>query len=102
MLQSDISRRKNKKGFHINKFKDSEDQNSIRWSWACRVLDPEIHYEIKADDMDNPPNPGDIGLFKVTRIGSHTRLINVSSQKLGFMQVIFSQAFLETDMLQMQ
>ena len=32
--------------------------------------------------MDNPPNPGDIGLFKVTRIGAHTRLINVSSQKL--------------------
>ena len=82
MLQSDISKEKDKKVIPHKQVQGSEDQNSIRWSWACRVLDPEIHYEIKADDMDNPPNPGDIGLFKVTRIGAHTRLINVSSQKL--------------------
>ena len=82
MLQSDISKEKSKKGIPHKQIQGSEDENSIRWSWACRLLDPEVHYEIKADDKDSPPNAGDIGLFKVTRIGSHTRLINVSSQKL--------------------
>ena len=45
-------------------------------------MDPELDYEIEDDDMDNPPKPGDIALFKVTRIGLHTRIINLSNQKL--------------------
>ena len=44
-------------------------QNSIRWTWACRLLDTEVAYEIYEDDVAKPPIPGDIALFRVTRIG---------------------------------
>ena len=57
------------------------EHSSIRWTWACRLLDQGLSYEISHDDVNDSTIPGDIALFKVTRIGSHFRLINTSNQK---------------------
>jgi molybdopterin-guanine dinucleotide biosynthesis protein len=57
------------------------DKNSIRLTWACRFLDDKQTYEISYN-KDNSPIPGDVALFRVTRIGLHTRIINALNQKL--------------------
>ena len=55
----------------------------IKWSWASRLLRSDHEYEItKAKEYSDTPVVGDLGLFRVIRVGSHTRLINMDSRKM--------------------
>ena len=57
-------------------------QNQIKWSWASRLLHGNHEYEISKTEYNGMPVVGDLGLFRVARIGSHTRIINTDSKKL--------------------
>ncbi|MBA3978481.1 MAG: hypothetical protein H0X50_09880 [Nitrosopumilus sp.] len=64
---------------------ENPEYNQIKWSWACRMLNGA--YEIRAPDLINDkPFVGDIGLFRVTRIGSHERLIDTNNKKMRIYQ----------------
>jgi hypothetical protein len=78
--QASISRSKIRSLFRRRQIEESLDPTPIRWTWACRFLRHET-YEIN-EDTNDPPTPGDLALFRVTRIGSHVRLINTLNQKL--------------------
>src|SRR5215475_4863901 len=80
-MQSSISKNQDKNIVQHTVTKE-EGQSSIRWTWACRLLGRELAYEIQEDDMAEPPSPGDLALFRVTRIGMHTRIINILNQKV--------------------
>jgi hypothetical protein len=58
-------------------------KSQIKWSWVSRLLDSNHEYEIsRAEEYNGIPVVGDLGLFRVARVGSHTRLINTDSKKL--------------------
>lgn len=57
-------------------------QNQIKWSWATRLLHGNHEYVISKEEDNGMPVVGDLGLFRVVRIGSHTRIINTDSKKL--------------------
>ena len=79
---SSISKVPERKLNEFTTLPESEEQNTIRWTWACRLLDRELTYEIDGDHLDTPPVSGDLALFRVTRVGAHTRVINTVNQKV--------------------
>jgi hypothetical protein len=81
MSQASISKSKTRRFFQKRQIEGSLDPTLIRWTWASRFLDYDT-YEINHEETDDPPIPGDLALFRVTHIGSHTRLINTLNQKL--------------------
>ncbi|MEJ7642346.1 MAG: hypothetical protein WKF36_09165 [Candidatus Nitrosocosmicus sp.] len=66
--------------------KDINKQHSqIKWSWACRMLNGE--YLIgELDAINDTPAVGDLGLFRVTHVGCHERLIDTSNKKMRIYQ----------------
>ncbi len=57
-------------------------RSQIKWSWASRLLSMNHEYEITKAGYNDTPVVGDFGLFRITRVGSHTRLINMDSRKM--------------------
>ena len=63
----------------------NKQKNQIMWSWACRVLNGE--YLIgELDPINDTPAVGDLGLYRVTRVGSHERLIDTNNKKMRIYQ----------------
>lgn len=52
---------------------------SIRWSWACRVLSS-LEYQI--DTFSTEPISGDLALVRVDQIGYHKSIVTMDNKKL--------------------
>jgi len=64
---------------------ENSEYYQIKWSYACRMLNGA--YEISEPDLINDkPFVGDLALFRVTRIGSHVRLIDTNNKKMRIYQ----------------
>ena len=59
---------------------------SIRWSWACRIIDVNSSYEIASSNLTDIPNIGDVALFKVLSIGSHKQIVTTANKKIRLYQ----------------
>jgi hypothetical protein len=52
----------------------------IKWSWACRILEP-IDYKIDTSPSADP-RVGDLVLVRVEHIGYHSTVVNIHNRKL--------------------
>jgi hypothetical protein len=62
--------------------RESFDFTAVQWAWACRRLlgdAPELRYGLLPDK--SAPQPADVGVFRVERIGHHRRLETESEQR---------------------
>lgn len=56
---------------------------SIKWSWACRILEDNSKFKVDANvPEDYKPTPGDLALFKISRIGKHNSIITNTNKKM--------------------
>ena len=55
---------------------------SIRWSWACRIMDINGSYEVDSNDLTDIPNVGDVALFKVLSIGYHKQIMTIANKRI--------------------
>lgn len=60
-------------------FADNSNEK-IRWSWACRILDPGKY--IIDTSVDKKPRVGDLVLVKIDHIGYHKSIMMTSNKKL--------------------
>jgi Domain of unknown function (DUF1611_C) P-loop domain len=59
--------------------------HSIKWSWACRVLDCgnyKLHSYASSNVVINNPKIGDVAVVCVERIGNHTSVVTTDNKKL--------------------
>jgi hypothetical protein len=55
------------------------DERALKWSWACRVLD-KFYFNLKGSEKD--PNVGDVGVFRIKKIGYHRNIVCADNKKL--------------------
>ena len=55
--------------------------DSIRWSWACRILGNVNDYRVNTSSVSQP-KVGDLALVKIEEIGNHSKIMTINNKRL--------------------